>query len=147
MINNAPIFKREHLYLYQILKPGTFLCKCATTVKPSYLINDGSKSRFIVNLRVASKEKLMEVLSILGHREECLFEEVKHCFCSGTLWFNQLEDIEFLPTKGETVIATFNNKLQCESITLVPRKELSNFDLEAFTLSQKLLNNIFNKLE
>jgi len=146
-MSNIPIFKKEHLNMYQILnKPGTFICKCANTVIPRYLIEDGNKSRFIVNLRIATKENLLEILGILGKRDECLFDEVKHLFISGTIWFNQLDDIECLPTKGESVIATFNEKLQCESITLIPRKELNNFDISAFDISQNLLHDILNKL-
>ena len=115
-MSNVPIFKKEHLNLYQILnKSGTYIVKCANTVRPQYLIHDGSKSRYIVNLRVATKEKLLEALSILGHRDECLFEEVKHCFICGTIWYNHLDDEELLPTKGENLIATFNDNLQCVS--------------------------------
>jgi hypothetical protein len=146
-MSNMPVFKKEHLNMYQILnKPGTYICKCANTVKPIYLIEDGSKSRFLVNLRVATKDNLLDALRILGDREECLFEEVKHCFITGVIWYSHLEDTEFLPTKGENVIVTFNDKLSCESVTLIPRKELANFDIEAFSLSQNLIHNILNKL-
>lgn len=144
-MQNNPVFKKEHLNMYQILnKPGTYICKCANTVRPIYLINDGSKSRFLVNLRVATKDNLLDALKILDGRDECLFDEVKHCFITGVLWYNSLDDTELLPTKGENVIVTFNEKLLCESITLIPRKELQNFDIEAFSLSQKLINNILN---
>jgi len=143
MSNNAPIFKKEHLNLYQILnKPGTYVCKCSSTVKPHYLIEDGSKSRFIVNLRVATKENLLEALRILNNREECLFEEVKHCFISGAIWYNHLDDTDSLPIKGENIIATFNDKFQCESVSLIPRKELINFDVDAFSITQKLIQDI-----
>ncbi len=144
---DVPIFKKDHLKLYQVLNgPGTYIVKVANTVKPSYLIEDGSKSRFIVNLRVATKENLLECLKILGKDDMVEFSKVKHCFISGTIWFNNLDDLEYLPTKGENVIVTFNEKLQCESITLIPRKELNNFDLDSFNVTQSLLKNILNKL-
>lgn len=147
MLNDIPIFKKDHLQLYQVLtKPGTYIVKVSNTVRPSYLIEDGSKSRFIVNLRVATKDNLVACLKELGTDEMIEFSKVKQYFTSGTIWFNQLDDTEDLPTKGENVIATFNDKLQCESITLVPRKELQNFDLSAFNVTQNLLRNLLEEL-
>jgi len=147
MIEDVPIFKKEHLQLYQVLsKPGTYIVKVANTIKPSYLIEDGSKSRFIANLRVATKENLIACLKELGNNEAVEFSKVKQFFTSGTIWFNQLDDLEELPTKGEAVIATFNDKLQCESITLVPRKELTNFDLNAFNVTQNMYAKLLDKL-
>lgn len=147
MIEDVPIFKKEHLSLYQVLtKPGTYIVKVANTVRPNYLIEDGSKSRYIVNLRVATKDNLVECLSLLGKEEMIPFEKVKGLFTSGTIWYNQLDDIEHLPTKGEAVIATFNDKLQCESITLIPRKELTNFDLDAYSVIKNMYKDLLGEL-
>lgn len=147
MIEEVPVFKKEHLSLYQVLvKPGTYIVKVSNTVRPSYLIEDGSKSRFIVNLRIATRENLMACLNELGKNEVIEFSKVKQFFTSGTIWYNQLDDIEYLPTKGEAVIATFNEKLQCESITLIPRKELTNFDLDAFNVTQNMYSKLLKKL-
>lgn len=144
---DEPIFKKEHLQLYQVLQtPGTYIVKVANTVKPSYLIEDGSKSRFIVNLRVATKDNLLSCLNILGNKEMIEFSKVKQCFTAGVIWYNQLDDIEYLPTKGENVIATFNDKLQCESITLIPRKEMANFDLDAYNITKNLYEKLLNNL-
>ena len=146
-MTDVPIFKKEHLSLYQVLsKPGTYIVKVANTIRPSYLIEDGSKSRYIVNLRVATKDNLVECLKILGKEEMIPFEKVKGLFTSGTIWYNQLDDIEYLPTKGEAVIATFNDKLQCESITLIPRKELTNFDLDAYSVIKNMYKNLIGDL-
>ena len=146
-MTDVPIFKKEHLSLYQVLsKPGTYIVKVANTIRPSYLIEDGSKSRYIVNLRVATKDNLVECLKILGKEEMIPFEKVKGLFTSGTIWYNQLDDIEYLPTKGEAVIATFNDKLQCESITLIPRKELTNFDLDAYSVIKNMYKNLIGGL-
>jgi hypothetical protein len=147
MIEEVPVFKKEHLSLYQVLvKPGTYIVKVSNTVRPSYLIEDGSKSRFIVNLRIATRENLIACLNELGKNEVIEFSKVKQFFTSGTIWYNQLDDIEYLPTKGEAVIATFNEKLQCESITLIPRKELTNFDLDAFNVTQNMYSKLLGKL-
>jgi len=147
MIEDVPVFKKEHLSLYQVLvKPGTYIVKVANTIRPSYLIEDGSKSRFIVNLRIATKENLIACLDELGKNDAIEFSKVRQFFTSGTIWFNQLDDLEELPTKGEAVIATFNEKLQCESITLIPRKELNNFDLNAFNVTQNMFAKLIEKL-
>jgi hypothetical protein len=147
MLDDGPVFKKDHLQLYQVLsKPGTYIVKVANTVRPHYLIEDGSKSRYIVNLRVATKDNLLECLKVLGVNEAIPFDQVKQFFTSGTIWYNQLDDIEYLPTKGEAVIATFNDKLQCESITLIPRKELTNFDLDAYNVVKNMYKNLLDKL-
>lgn len=147
MYDDVPIFKKDHLQLYQILqKPGTYIVKVANTIRPNYLIEDGSKSRFIVNLRVATKDNLILCLQELGKDDMIEFSKVRHFFTSGTIWYNQLDNLEELPTKGENVIATFNDKLQCESITLIPRKELNNFDLNAFNVTQNMYAKLLEKL-
>lgn len=143
------IFKKNHLEFYQMVEePGTYIVNVASNVKSKYLIEDGDKSRYIVNLRVSTLDKLKEAVDILDHREECQFDEVKHCFLSGTIWENSLDETEKLPTKGENVIATFNyveDKLLCTNVALIPRKRLNMFDYRAYSdsvqLFQKLLKN------
>ena len=146
----TPIFHKKNLALYQVLKePGTYHVKVSNTVKPEFLYEDGNKSRYIVNLRIATPKNFENCLEILGSREYCDFSEVKHCFLAGAIWEKDLVDLTLLPTKGETVIATFDyvdDIMRCVSITLIPRKVLDNFDLEAYNqvkiMYKDLLKNI-----
>lgn len=143
---NEPIFRKESLPLYSIIEePGTYIVKVANTVLPKYLIEDNSKSRYIVNLRVGTIEGLEETLNILGNKQECAFHNIKHCFISGTLWENTIDDILVLPTKGENVIATFDyvdDIMRCISLTLIPRKTLKNFNPNAYNLSRALFKDL-----
>lgn len=145
-----PILKKENLNLYQVLKePGTYIVKVANTVKPQHLFTHDGYPRYIVNLRVATEENFKKCLKILGKDESCEFSEVKDCFMSGALWERDLQDISQLPTKGENIIATFDyvdDILRCVSLTLLPRKALNNFDLNAYNEIKKMYNEILNKL-
>jgi hypothetical protein len=147
---DIPIFKKQHLELYQVLdKPGTYQTKVSNTVKPEFLYEDGNKSRYLINLRVATKSNFEECLKILGNREICDFQEVKHCFLTGAIWEKDIHDLTLLPTKGESVIATFDyvdDIIRCVSITLIPRKVLKNFDLGAYNQVKKMYNELLNKL-
>ena len=138
--------KKSSLRNYEIIPgPGTYIVKVANAVKPEYLIEDGSKSRYIVNLRCAPLPLLEECVSIMGPRELIPFEQVKHCFSSGTLWENEIEDLMKLPAKGEEIIATFEMKEQrllCTALTLIPRKKLSTFNLDAYCTSRQLLKKL-----
>jgi len=144
-----PIFKKKSLGHYQVVeKPGTFMVKVANTVKPQSLyVNDGYP-RYIVNLRAASKAGLERSLAALGSRDSCKFEDIRDNFIAGSIWQNEIDDTSLLPTKGETVIATYDmveEVLRCVSITLIPRKTLEIFDLNAFNTSRKLFNDLLKR--
>jgi len=145
-MSNATLNKTSLERYLIVSEPGTYVVKVANAVKPEYLIEDGSKSRYIVNLRCAPIEKLEECLSIFGKDQQVYFDEVKHCFSSGAIWDNELTDINLLPAKGEEVIATFEEKedlgLVCVSLTLLPRKKLNNFSLLAYERSRQLLQTL-----
>lgn len=140
---SRPIFNKSSLERYTIIPgPGTFVVKVANAVKPNYLIEDGSKSRYIVNLRCAPNNKFEECLEIFGRRDQIFFDDVRHCFSSGAIWDNELADIDLLPAKGEEILATFEEKEQgllCVSLTLMPRRNLQHFDLSAYERSKQLL--------
>ena len=144
------IFNKDHLNHYSIVKePGTYVVKCANTVRPQYLIEDGSKSRYIVNLRAATIENLEECLDILGKRQICSFHDVRDLFLSGTIWENDLDDLKRLPVKGEKVIVTFDyvdDIMRCVSLSLIPREDLNTFDLNAYSQSRKLFKNLLNNI-
>lgn len=149
-MNDVPILNKNLLSVYQVLKdPGTYMVKVANTVKPQYLFEDGSKSRYLVNLRVATEKGFEECIEILSGRSSCEFDEVKHCFITGAIWERDVEDVINLPNKGENVIATFDyvdDILRCTAITLIPRKSLSEFDLDAFNQVKKLYHDLLKKL-
>ena len=143
------ILKKEHLRDYYLVsEPGTFIVKVTNTVKPEYLYDEGSKARYLVNLKVGTQKGFEACLSKMGNREIINFSEVKDCFLTGAIWDNDLDDIQKLPTKGEKVIATFDyveDILKCISITLIPRKELQTFDLDALDASRKLFKSLLTK--
>ena len=137
------IMKKSNLRNYEVI-PGPCVCivKVSNSVKPGYLIEDGSKSRYIVNLRCGTTDGFEECLEVLGDREVIEFSSVSHCFMAGVIWENDLDDLTKLPAKGEEVIATFDyidDILRCTAITLVPRKQLSTFDLDAHCKSRRLI--------
>ncbi len=138
------IFKKSNLKLYEVIsEPGTYIVKSAGKVKT--LIEDGSKSRYLCNLRVATIDMLENCLEIMGHMDQIPFDEVGHCFITGAIWENDVENKMTLPTKGENLIATFDyvdDVMRCVSITLIPRKRLQTFDPEAYDLSRRLLKDI-----
>jgi len=149
-MNDTPVFYKKNLALYQVLKePGTYHVKVSNTVKPEFLYEDGNKSRYIINLRIATKEGFEECLRTIGNDDYCDFSKVRQCFIAGVIWERDIIDLSLLPTKGETVIATFDyvdDIMRCVSITLIPRKTLDNFDLEAYNQIKIMYKNLLNKL-
>jgi hypothetical protein len=138
------IFKKQHLKDYKVAdKPGTYIVKVANTVKTHHLYDaNTNKARYLVNLKCSTLPKLLECLEIMGDKEEIEFKEVKHCFLTGVIWENELKDSEHLPIKNENVITSFDyidNELLCKSLSLIPRKELENFNLNAYCKNRSLL--------
>ena len=144
-MSNA-VLKKSNLRNYEVIPgPGTYIVKVSNSVKPEYLLEDGSKSRYIVNLRASTIDKLQECVALMGRRDTVPFYEVKKCFLSGALWDNDIDDITRLPTKGEEIIATFEMKddeLLCTALTIIPRRQLSTFDLDAYCQSRKLIKQL-----
>jgi hypothetical protein len=150
MRNNA-IFKLRHLKNYDVIEgPCTAMVKVANDVKPEYLIEDGTKSRYLVNLRVGEKASIEEAMEVLGDRSMCAFSEVSKYFLTGVIWEQSIEDLLLLPKKGEYVIASFdyddNEILRCVSITTIPRKKLEKFDLDAYNYGKKQLAHILKNV-
>ena len=140
------VLKKSNLRNYNVIPgPGTFVVKVANAIKPEYLIDEGSKSRYIVNLRASTIEGFQKCLLLMGNKEYIPFAVIKDCFLTGVIWDNEVDDITKLPAKGEDIIATFEEKegkLMCTGLTMIPRKELDNFDLDAYCNSRKLLKNL-----
>lgn len=132
--------------MYSVIPgPGTFKIKVSSTVKPEYIYKEGSKARYIVNLRAATIEGFEKCLEIMDVDEYVPFIEVRGCFMTGAIWENDLDDLERLPIKGEEVIATFDyveDVLRCTALTLIPRKRLSTFKLNNMCKNRKLFKEI-----
>lgn len=143
------LLKRKNLVLYEVIPgPGTFLVKVASTVTTKNLYELDKYPRYIVNLRVATKEGFQECLDKMGSREVIDYMEVSPYFMSGAIWIKDIDDTRKLPTKGEEIIATFDyvdEILRCVSLTLIPRKSLTPFDLNAVCKSRKLLKILMNE--
>ena len=139
------LFSKDLLKHYKVIDgPGTYIVQVVNTVKPEYIIDD-QYPRYIVNLRASTEEKLIHAVKILGTRARCAWHEVQDCFIPGVIWDKDLPDLELLPTKGESVIATYNmvdGVLRCVSITLIPRKSLRDFNPIMHDEAHKLLSEI-----
>ena len=149
MVNNYALFKKDNLKFYQIVKePCTAVVTVANTVKLDYLIEDGSASRFIVNLKVATAEGFKNCLKVLNSRSACPFSDVASHFLSGALWASDIIDNEQLPTKGEKIIATFEIKeelLRCVALTMIPRKNLEKFNYAAHCATRSLYEDLIKQ--
>lgn len=146
-MRSEPIFKKSHLADILVLtKPGTFKVKVFNTIKPEYLIEDDSKSRYLVNLKVAELPALKKSLETMEDKEEIPFCQIKNIFKTGTIWENNLQDTLDLPVKNEEVIANFDysdyGNLVCKSITLIPRESLAKFELSLYCKTRGLINKL-----
>ena len=93
-------------------------------------------------------EGFQECLNILGNEEVIQFTRVRHCFTSGAIWANDVDDMTRLPTKGENIIATFDyveGTLMCTALTLIPREKLETFDLDALDESRQLFKELYTR--
>ena len=145
------LLKRKNLALYEVIPgPGTFLVKVASTVTSKNLYELDKYPRYIVNLRAATEEGFDKCLLLMGSRELIDYKEVSPYFMSGALWLKDIDDTKKLPTKGEEVIATFDyvdEVLRCVSLTLIPRRTLTPFDLNAVCKSRRLLKILMNETD
>ena len=143
------VMRRSNLRNYEVISdPGTHVVKVAGSVKPDFIIEDGAKSRYLVNLRVSTIKGFEECLHIMGNRENVPFKDVRHNFMTGALWSNDVDDLERLPAKGESIIATFDyvdDVMRCVSLTLIPRRELNKFDLDAHCNSRGLFKSLLQE--
>lgn len=146
---SVAILKKSHLNTYNVIPgPGTFKVKVLSTVKPEYIYDEGSKARYIVNLRAATVEGFEKCLEIMDIDEWVPFVEVRGCFMSGVIWDNDLSDYESLPIKGEEVIVTFDyveDVLRCTSLTLIPRKKLTTFKINDMCKNRRLFKEILKE--
>jgi len=145
------LLKKKNLNSYEVVPgPGTHIVKVASTVKEKNLYSEDKYPRYIVNLKCSTQENFKLCLKRMGSKEEIPYMDVKEYFLSGAIWENEITNTLLLPTKGEEVIATFNyvdEVLRCVSITLIPRRVLENFDLNAVCKSRSLLKNLLENDE
>jgi hypothetical protein len=147
-MTGATLNKSNLKNYYVVSEPGTHIVKSANSVNPDFVYDEGSKARYIVNLRVATIDGFQECLEIMGNKNIIQFKEVRSCFLSGAIWANDVECISHLPTKGENIIATFDyvdEVLMCTAITLIPREKLDRFDLNALDESRQLYKELYKR--
>ena len=139
------IFHLGLLRNYQLIsKPGVYLVPVSYTVTDNNLILD-EYPRYIVPLRVIDGKNLLKITQILKEETSIIpFDAVKKFFLSGALWATEV-DIDELPTKGEKVLATFDEKdgrLLCTNIELLPREELDYVNVDNLLEFRKTLLNL-----
>jgi len=140
------IFKLNHLQHYCVVDgPCTAKVRVATNVTESNSIDD-DHPRYLVPLRVSTKEKLEKLAEGLAEKDSVPFKEVRHNFMTGAIFKNTISDIELLPVKGEEIIATFDyisdGSLQCTGITLIPRIKLKSFNINLYDKTKTLFDKI-----
>lgn len=142
------IFHKKLLQHYAVInKVGTYEVTVANS--NNIYIEDGSKSRYLLNLRAGTLDNLIKATKILGSRQFCPFSEVQDCFLTGTVWENNLKEVKDLPIKGEKVLATFTeenpDEYLCTAIGLLPRENLELFDLLEYSKETKEFYNLLEK--
>ena len=137
------LFKKKNLSNYSVVnEPGTYILKVAN-VSPLY--EDDGYPRYIVNFRAGLPQGFQDCLEIMGNREIVDYVNIRHCFLTGSIWQNKVDDVQDLPIKGEDVIASFDyvdDILQCQCVTLIPRKKPNKFDLNSMCTSRMLLQDL-----
>jgi len=145
-MNNA-IFHKDLLKHYQVLdREGTFIVSVAYDVTENSLFVGDDYPRFLISLRVIRIEDLPLLINIVKDRA-VPFHQIKKFFLTGAIFDNGEIDITELPTKGEKVVATFEQKeekLLCTHIKLIDRDDLMyvNFSVidELFNLAEEFLS-------
>jgi hypothetical protein len=142
-IMNEPIFKLEHLNGFSIIEePGSAIVRVASD-RPT-LIQD-SHPRYLINLRVISKENLAKIQARMGNREEVSYRFIRDLLLTGSIFEHRVKNPIELPTKGEQVIITFDyvdDDLKCTHVSLIPRKKLKQVDIEKLNKSQELFEEL-----
>lgn len=121
------IFKLDYLDGFAIItKPCTVKIKVASTVKADKLYTADGHNRWIVNLKAVTDKNLDTLKKLDRSKSEYQYKSITHLLLTGVIWENIIHDVEDLPSKGEKLIATFDEvkgALRCTNITLIPRKE------------------------
>lgn len=138
------MFKIQHLDRFAIISnPCTVIVKAANDITDKNKIEDGSASRWLVNLKAISEVNL-NLLNVLEDVNTYDYTDISHMFMVGALWETQVLDENALPVKGERIIATFDyvkGVLMCTSLTAIPRTEPKLFIAAEHAMS------IFNELK
>ena len=142
---NRPIFNIDLLKYYQVIdRPGTFIVSVAYDVTDKNLYLKDDYPRYLIPLRVIRSADLPSIIKILKDGD-VYFDTIKHKFLTGAIFDDNI-DITTLPTKGEKVVATFedkDDKLQCSHIKLIDRDNLMyvNFSVidNLYNLAEKFL--------
>ena len=133
-------FKIGMLDGYSIIEePCTAIIKVANNTGALY--TKDSHNRWIINLRAVTKDNLEILINIDNSMTEYEYSSVGHLMLTGAIWENQVDDEIKLPTKGESIIATFDyidKILRCTNLTIIPRHSPKVF--KASSLIKEAMN-------
>jgi len=154
--SGEPVFKKSDLRFFSVipdLKEGesfTVLIKVAYSVKPEFIREGKTGTFWFIPLKCGTQSQLRKIEDIMGQRVMCNYSEIKRHLMSGVMFNSESLVLENLPVKGEEVICNFkkeNGTLTCNSITLLPRTLLSNYQLKSFKNAAEFINSLSKEKE
>lgn len=115
----------KHFDKYAIVeKPCTLVIKNNSQLFYNRLYTKDGHPRWLLRLKAIHPANL-ELLEKLTEQGSIEYADINHLLIIGALWEEQVDNIDKLPVKGESVIATFDfvdKVLRCTNITLIPRE-------------------------
>jgi hypothetical protein len=141
-------FSKELLRNYQILdRAGTFIVTVAYDITEDSIYLEDGYPRYLIPLRVIRSADLVDLLKAVKDGP-VPFKSVKSYFVTGAIFDNNDIDPIDLPTKGEKVVATFDEidgKLMCTHIKLIDRDDLMYVNYSAIDELYNLAENFISK--
>lgn len=98
------LFRKEWLNNYAVIDgPMSKVLLTVTSIPNLFDPNDGSSTRFIVNVKAILREDLPELKKRFGNADFIKADELNKLFLSGTIWVNEGQTPD-VPMKGEEVL-------------------------------------------
>lgn len=127
-------------------RPGTFIVSVAYDITEDHLYVKDDYPRYLIPLRVIRGSDLPELVKIIKKNGPTQFKYIKNYFVMGSIFDDGEVDPVTLPSKGEKVVATFenkDNKLLCTHIKLIDRDDLLYVNLsvvdDLYDLAEKFI--------
>ena len=145
------IFELSHLDGYAIIEePSTIFVRNNSRLDFNLLYTEDGNPRWLLNLKALTRENLNLIRALAKEPETIWYTDVGHLLITGALWRDQIKAVEYLPVKGEEVIAVFDyvdEVLRCISVTAIPKispeRYSSSLDyMEQIEEFRELFNNI-----
>lgn len=126
-----------------IEKPCTLIIKNNSRLNYDAPYSYDDHTRWLLTLRAVTKENMELIESLLEGGKFISHASISHLLLVGALWEEQVDNSTKLPTKGESVIATFDyvdEVMRCTNITLIPREvpKLYSYYKEVFNEIEEL---------